>query len=44
MIYDAEKWAKDSFVYEAESIIATGKNMDWDAFAKAVEADRKSVV
>ena len=38
MNFEAEKWAKDSFGYEAESIAATGKNMDWEAFAKAVEA------
>ena len=38
MNFEAEKWAKDSFGYEAESIIATGKNMDWEAFGKAVEA------
>ena len=38
MNFDAEKWAKESFGYEAESIIATGKNMDWVAFARAVEA------
>ena len=38
MNFEAEKWARESFGYEAESIAATGKNMDWEAFAKAVEA------
>ena len=42
MNFEAEKWAKDSFGYEAESIAATGKNMDWEAFSKAVEALKKA--
>ena len=38
MNFEAEKWARESFGHEAESIAATGKNMDWNAFARAVEA------
>lgn len=38
MNFEAEKWAQEAFGHEADSIAATGKNMDWAAFAKAVEA------
>ena len=38
MLKESAQFARDAFVHEAESVIETGKKMDWEAFEKAVAA------
>lgn len=36
MLKESAQFARDAFVHEADSVLETGKRMDWEAFERAV--------